>query len=100
MRLSTINKLCCPFDKADLALTTITQDVNENILEGFLTCSKCNRIYPFVKGIPIMSPDEYREFKLEKPLLDKWESYLNGQTVENFRLVSGDKNGTENQLKQ
>jgi hypothetical protein len=46
------------------------------------------RIYPVVKGIPIMSPDEYREFKLEQPLLKRWEAHLNGKKVENFRMLS------------
>ncbi|MBA9077658.1 MULTISPECIES: Trm112 family protein [Rufibacter] len=87
MRLETIKKLCCPFDKADIELTTITQDPSGNILEGFFTCSECSRLYPIVKGIPIMSPDEYREINLEKPLLAKWQQHLQGKTFENFRLV-------------
>ncbi|MGY5851434.1 Trm112 family protein [Salegentibacter sp. F14] len=86
MRLKTIEKLCCPFDKNDVQLTTITQDIGENILEGFLTCEKCKRIYPIVKGIPIMNPDEYREHELEKPLLEHWEKHLKGKSVENFKL--------------
>ncbi len=93
--MSTIKKLCCPFDKADLELTIIGKDANENILEGFLTCSTCRRIYPFVKGIPIMSPDEYREFELEKPLLEKWSAHLKGKTVDNFRLVGAYKGGNQ-----
>jgi uncharacterized protein YbaR (Trm112 family) len=88
MRLKTIEKLCCPFDKADLALTVITKETAESILEGLLTCGTCQRVYPIVKGVPIMSPDEYREFKLEQPLLDKWKPYLQGKTIENFRLVA------------
>lgn len=87
MRLKTIEKLCCPFDKNDVQLTTITKDIGENILEGFLTCEKCKRIYPIVKGIPIMNPDEYRELELEKPLLEQWKKYLKGKSVENFKLV-------------
>lgn len=83
MRIETIKKLCCSFDKADLKLTVISKDVQENILEGILFCEECKRIYPIVSGIPIMSPDEYREFKLEQPLLDRW---TNGKTSENFRL--------------
>ena len=82
MRMSTIDKLCCPQDKEDLSLTIITKDLEENILEGYLTCKTCKRIYPIVKGIPIMSPDEYREFNLEQPLLEKWT----GKKVENFQL--------------
>lgn len=91
MRISTIHKLCCPFDKGDLKLTTITKDIDERILEGFLTCNNCNRIYPMVKGIPIMNPDEYREFELEQPLLEKWGPYLKGKKVENFRISSSDE---------
>lgn len=87
MRLKTIEKLCCPFDKSDVQLTTITKDTEENILEGFLTCEKCKRIYPIVKGIPIMNPDEYREPELEKPLLEQWKKHLKGRSVENFKLT-------------
>ena len=94
MRTSTINKLCCPFDKGDLELTVITKDLEENILEGFFNCQNCKRIYPIIKGIPIMNPDEYREFQLEQPLLDKWAPYLKGKKIENFRLLqSGEKGG-------
>jgi uncharacterized protein len=90
MKISTINKLCCPFDKNDLTLTMISQDISGNITEGFLTCGNCNRIYPLIKGIPIMNPDEYREFHLEQPIMDKWQKYLRGKEFNNFRLV--DKN--------
>ncbi|MCX2742771.1 hypothetical protein OO013_02775 [Mangrovivirga sp. M17] len=87
MKRDTINKLCCPFDKNDLDLTVVTKDTTENILEGFFTCKECRRIYPIVRGIPIMNPDEYREFSLEKPLLDKWNKQLEGKKIENFRLI-------------
>lgn len=98
MRLETIKKLCCPFDKGDLELTTITQDISGNVIEGFLTCLDCNRIYPMVMGIPILSPDEYREFKLEQPLMEKWEQHLKGKTMEGFRLVSRGKAAKEHLL--
>jgi uncharacterized protein YbaR (Trm112 family) len=89
MKISTINKLCCPFDKSDLELTTITSDAEKRILEGWLHCKQCQRIYPIVKGLPIMNPDEYREIALEKPLLEKWSKHLEGKTVSNFRLIPG-----------
>ncbi|RIH65373.1 hypothetical protein D1164_09600 [Mariniphaga sediminis] len=88
MRQITANKLCCPFDKADLNLTVITKDTEENIIEGFFTCNECKRLYPIVKGIPVMNPDEYREFRLEQPLLERWQSHLKGKTVENFRVLT------------
>jgi uncharacterized protein YbaR (Trm112 family) len=84
MKIETIKKLCCPFDKADLELTVVTKDTQENIVEGMLICKTCKRIYPIVSGIPIMSPDEYREFKLEQPLLEEW---TNNRVSENFRLI-------------
>lgn len=86
MRMNTINKLCCPFDKADLDLTEIVKTIDGNILDGFLHCKECKRVYPIIKGVPIMSPDEYREFELEKPVLDRWQKHLDNKTFKNFRL--------------
>lgn len=86
MKPNTISKLCCPFDKGGLTLTEIAKDINGDVLEGFFVCNECKRLYPIVKGIPIMSPDEYREFKLEQPLLERWQKHLKGKTIENFRL--------------
>lgn len=90
MKLTTLNKLCCPFDKADLSLQIIAQDLQENVHEGLLICKTCNRYYPIVKGIPIMSPDEYREFKLEQPLIESWQSHLPGMKFKNHRLESAE----------
>ncbi len=78
MRIETIKKLCCPFDKSDLTLSSITE-IEDTVLEGILSCSACKRFYPIISGIPIMSPDEYRDFKLEQPILEKWERLLNGK---------------------
>lgn len=100
MRIETIKKLCCPFDKADLILTIIEQDISANVIEGFLTCNECQRIYPIIKGIPIMSPDEFREFKLEQPLIDKWEKHLKGKTIENFRLIVKDIEDNKERIKK
>lgn len=86
MKISTIHKLCCPFDKGAIALTIFIQDLQENVLEGYLDCKQCNRVYPIIKGIPIMNPDEYREITLEQPLLEKWKAHFNGKEIVNFRL--------------
>lgn len=83
MKLPFLNKLCCPFDKHDLSIKIFKQE-QEDILEGILTCSHCQRYYPIVHGIPIMSPDEYRQSELEIPLLAKWGEGLlmkNGKPV-------------------
>jgi uncharacterized protein len=86
MRIATISKLCCPFDKNDLDLQIISKDTSDSILEGLLTCRECNRYYPIVKGIPIMNPDEYRENKFELPLITGW-SELTGRKTDNFRFL-------------
>lgn len=86
MKLSLMNKLCCPFDKHDLELKIIARDLNDEIKEGMLTCSHCKRYYPIVFGVPIMSPDEYRQPALEEPILKRWEHTLEGN-YENFRLL-------------
>ncbi|MCX7987568.1 MAG: hypothetical protein N2662_11580 [Bacteroidales bacterium] len=88
MRKITLEKLCCPFDKALLKVTIVAIDMSDNIQEGYLHCSTCNRIYPIVMGIPIMNPDEYREIKYEKPLYERWSKQLNGKYVSDFRLSS------------
>ena len=93
MKYETIkDKLCCPFDKSDLTLEAITIDEEtQNVIEGILSCNSCRRVYPIISGIPIMSPDEYREETLEKPLLDKWQKILGGKKVKDFQLTKGNK---------
>ncbi|HEY9196422.1 MAG TPA: Trm112 family protein [Mucilaginibacter sp.] len=73
MRVKTIEKLCCPFDKNDLNLLVLTKDAEQNIIEGILTCTSCKRKYPIVYGVPIMSPDEYRQINLEQPVMERWK---------------------------
>lgn len=72
MNTALLKKLCCPIDKADLSLQVFLKDENGEIIEGLLTCPDCQRYYPIVYGIPIMTPDEYREKVLEAPILEKW----------------------------
>lgn len=80
MRASLIDKLCCPFDKGELSLQQFVHNESGDIIEGLLSCQVCKRYYPIIYGIPIMTPDEYRELALEQPMLKKWlpETDLNG----------------------
>ncbi|MBT1706488.1 Trm112 family protein [Chryseosolibacter indicus] len=92
MKQSFLSKLACPFDKEDLSIRIFKQD-NQEILEGILTCNHCNRYYPIVQGIPIMSPDEYRELSLEIPILEKWGvKVLAEKDRPVFKLVAGNDN--------
>ncbi|NLB62857.1 MAG: hypothetical protein GX801_01945 [Fibrobacter sp.] len=91
MKLKTIEeKLCCPFDKSDLDLQIFTLDTdNDEVLEGMLSCATCERNYPIISGIPIMTPDEFREEALEKPVFDKWNQLL-GQDPSPTPQIEGD----------
>ncbi|MCQ6956337.1 Trm112 family protein [Mucilaginibacter aquariorum] len=73
MKLNTIAKLCCPFDKHNLQLRILAQDFDQNVIEGILSCKTCQRNYPIIYGVPIMAPDEYRQTALEQPVIDRWE---------------------------
>ncbi|WP_268034691.1 Trm112 family protein [Algoriphagus sp. PAP.12] len=72
MNRKLLNKLCCPFDKSDLNVEIIQETEDQQIIEGILTCPNCQRYFPIIYGIPIMTPDEYREKALELPKLQKW----------------------------
>lgn len=85
MQKSLLNKLCCPFDKGDLNLTIFNEGDNGEIYEGVFVCPNCNRYYPIIYSIPIMSPDEYRELQLELPILKRW-GITPGNNGRNFVL--------------
>ena len=87
MRQSLAKKLCCPFDKQELELKVFVQDTEQNIIEGIFTCTHCKRYYPIVYGIPIMTPDEYRELQLEAPVLERWQNKLSGNFAAGLRLL-------------
>ena len=70
MQRKLLEKLCCPFDKDDLHVSVFTEEEGE-IYEGLLTCATCNRYYPIIYGLPIMTPDEYRQKAMEEPVMHK-----------------------------
>lgn len=72
MQRKLLEKMCCPFDKGELQLTVFKEDETGEIYEGLLSCEICNRYYPIISTIPIMSPDEYRQRELELPVLQRW----------------------------
>ncbi|MGH9920746.1 MAG: methyltransferase domain-containing protein [Nitrososphaerales archaeon] len=57
--------LCCPDCRYDLTLAS--QDKGEAIETGTLTCPKCSRVYPIVRGIPrfVKADDYLRNFGME-----------------------------------
>ena len=91
MRKSLLTKLCCPVDKNDLEHQVFKEDEQGDIMEGLLTCPKCHRYYPIIYGLPIMTPDEYREKSLESPILEKWGLTLDQAKPDAFLLANGKK---------
>ena len=81
MQRKLLEKLCCPFDKNDLEVSVFHEDDQNEIYEGLLTCTKCRRYFPIIYGIPIMTPDEYRQKSLEAPVMEKW----------GFEIAAGEK---------
>ncbi|GLI45282.1 hypothetical protein MBOURGENBZM_00740 [Methanoculleus bourgensis] len=47
--------LCCPVCKGDLLLT-VTEENDEEVLEGTLRCEACRADYPISEGIPNLLP--------------------------------------------
>jgi uncharacterized protein YbaR (Trm112 family) len=60
VRASTFDILCCPVCKGDLILRvtkkTTLEDGEEDILEGILSCKRCDVDYPIQDGIPDLLP--------------------------------------------
>ncbi|MCA5005476.1 Trm112 family protein [Sphingobacterium bovistauri] len=88
MKISTIHKLCCPFDRADLKLEVIEQTIEHDVRTGSLSCSLCKRFYPIISGIPIMSPDEYRDVEVENVYYENLNLLGTPKEIKNFRLLS------------
>lgn len=86
MNQSLVEKLCCPIDKEDLDMRVFVKHEDGEIIEALLTCPSCSRYYPVIYGIPIMTPDEYRDKTLEEPVLRKWGMYLKGNEQRPFLL--------------
>lgn len=81
-----LQKLCCPFDKADLNIQVFIEKENGNIHEGLMSCPACNRQYPIIFGVPIMAPETYREPKSELPFYQKWQHQLSEATKKQLQL--------------
>ena len=55
MRHTLLDILCCPVCKGELTLSVAEENERE-ILEGTLTCVRCNVVYPINEGIPNLLP--------------------------------------------
>lgn len=86
MTESFAKKLCCPIDKSDLDMKIFVKHDDGEIIEALMTCTSCSRYYPVIYGIPIMTPDEYRDRAIEGETLKKWGLNLEGRKEGTFFL--------------
>src|SRR5690625_1117122 len=95
MNESFAKKLCYPIDKSDLDMKIFANQVDGEIIEALLTCTSCRRYYPVIYGIPIMTPDEYRDKAIEGATLKKWGLHLDGSKEGTFLLGELQEEGGE-----
>ena len=67
--------LACPIDK-HYPLELHVFEEKEEITEGLLVCTECNRWYPISDEIPQMLPDDLREAKEDLEWLSKWKNQV------------------------
>lgn len=87
MDKSTLERICCPFDKSDVQLKMIEQSVEGKVIFGYLNCPTCQRIYPIISGVPIMTPDEYRDELFESNVYQLLKHHIGDQEIRDFRLL-------------
>jgi len=71
MKRKLMEILACPIDKHH-PLRLLVFEEKDEIIEGLITCPKCNRYYPIIEEIPHMRPDELRTEKENLGFLKKW----------------------------
>lgn len=59
MKKSLMNIIVCPLCRTELSLE-IFEEVEEEVIHGTLTCSKCTMKYPIEDSIPNMLPQSLR----------------------------------------
>ena len=72
MKKQLMEILACPICKHSPLDLHIFED-KEEIVEGLITCSACNRWYPIIEEIPHMLPDKLRNKKEDLEFLKKWQ---------------------------
>ena len=60
MKTDLLEILVCPVCRGELDLT-VTEQRDDEIVEGSLTCPKCPETYPIENTIPNMLPPELRD---------------------------------------
>lgn len=59
MRKDLVEILACPVCKSPLELT-VEEEVEDEVIKGYLSCEKCSERYPIEDRIPNLLPPEMR----------------------------------------
>lgn len=73
MKKRLMDILACPIDKHHPLELHVFEE-KEEIIEGLITCPKCQRWFPIREEIPEMLPDELRNEREDLPFLQKWKN--------------------------
>ncbi len=71
MKRKLMEILACPIDKHHPLDLHVFDEKNE-VVEGIIVCSECNRFYPIIDEIPHMLPDNLRSKDEDLKFLKKW----------------------------
>lgn len=85
MKRSLLDILACPIDKHYPLDLIELNSKDDEVVEGVLLCSECNRFYPIIDEIPVMLPDDLRKQNEDLEFLAKWEKKLPEDVVYNGR---------------
>ena len=87
MKRKLLDILACPIDKHyPLELFEINSE-GEDIVDGVLVCTNCNRFYPIIDEIPVMLPDDLRNKNEDIEFLTKFREKLPEKVVKTGKPV-------------
>lgn len=87
MKRKLLDILACPIDKHyPLELFEINSE-GEDIVDGVLVCTNCNRFYPIIDEIPVMLPDDLRNKNEDLDFLTKFREKLPEKVVKTGKPV-------------
>ena len=81
MKRKLIEILACPMDKHH-PLQLLVFEEKDEIVEGLMICSECNRYYPIIEEIPRMLPDDLRSEKEDLTFLKKWRDKIPSEILQ------------------
>lgn len=82
MQRKLLDILACPIDKHYPLRLIELESKQDTVVQGVITCEKCNRFYPIIDEIPVMLPDELRNRKEDLEFLAKWKEKLPREIAE------------------